>query len=128
MGWKFDSPASTAQPRKCSIWAVGIAQDNTVVVCQVNTVGFMADSGTNACMADSEADLVDCHDIPPVTVGLVLASDGAPVMHICNRMGYRIVAQEDGSVHQQLFLVNAQATDCIMSPDTIMQQTPDCVS
>jgi hypothetical protein len=79
-------------------------------------------------MADSEAHLVNCHNIPPVTVGLALTSDDAPVMHVCNIMGYMIMVQEDGSVHRQPFLVNIQATYCIMLPGAIIQQTPDCVS
>jgi hypothetical protein len=98
------------------------------MVYRVNAAGVMADSGGNACMANSEAHLVDCHDIPPVTVGLALASDDAPVMHVCSRMGYMITAQEDGTNHRQQFLVNAQATDCIVLPDAIIQQTPDWVS
>ena len=99
---------------------MGIAQDNAVIVCRVNAAGVMADSSAIVCMANSEMNLVDCHDIRQMTVGLALASDDAPIMHVCNRMGYMLMARE--------VLVNVQATDCIMLPDAIIQQTPDCVS
>ena len=86
----------------------------------MNAAGVMADSSAIVCMANSEMNLVDCHDIRQMTVGLALASDDAPIMHVCNRMGYMLMAREDGAVHRQPFLVNAQATDCIMSPDAII--------
>ena len=93
----------------------------------MDAAGVMADSDANTCMTDSEMNLGDCHDIRPVAVGLVLAPDDTPVMHVCRMMGYMIMVREDGAVHRQP-LVNAQATDCIMSPDAIIHQTLDCMS
>ena len=126
--WHIKGPALDRHPRECSIRMVGIVQESTDAVCQLDAAGVMTDSGANACMADLEENLVNCHDIHPVTVGLALASDDTLVMHICRRMGCMPITREDGEVHHQPFLVNTQATDCIMSPYTIIQQTPDCVS
>ena len=57
----------------CTVRAVGIAQDTTVVVKSVGAQGVLSDSGANLCMADSETHLVKCHDITPVLVGFALA-------------------------------------------------------
>ena len=81
--------------------------------------GVMADTGANVCMADSEVLLEDCYDIRPVTVGLAITLQKDPTMHTCDRMGYMLFTHKDGGIHRQPFLVNHQATDCIMSPDTI---------
>ena len=52
--------------------AVGIEQDRTVIVSRLRRRGVMADSGANACMADSEDNLVDCHDMYLVEAGLAI--------------------------------------------------------
>ena len=43
----------TAAPQICAMWAVGIAQDEAVVIYRVMTNGIMANSSVNMCMADS---------------------------------------------------------------------------
>ena len=112
----------------CTICMVGIVQDATVIVYHMTATGVMADTGANACMADSEVLLEGCHDTRPVTVGLAIASQKDQTMHTCDRMGYMLFTREDGGAHRQLFLVNHQATDCIMSSDAIARQVAGCVS
>ena len=126
--WDVSPTAMTEPSRVCVMCAVGINQDAAVIVCRVTRAGVMADSGANACMDDSEVNFVNCHNIRPVTMGLAIASESTPVIHVCRCMGYMLMTREDGRVHRQLFLVNTQATNCIMSPDAIAQQVLDCVS
>lgn len=111
----------------CTVQVVGIDQETVVIVYRLTATGVMTDSGANACMADLETHLVDCHRIRPVTVGLTLAAQTDPTMHICDRMGYMVFTREGGGLHGQSFPVNHQATDCIMLPDAIAHQTADCV-
>ena len=47
----------------CTTRTVKIEQDKTIILCRMIQKGVMADSGANACMSDSEAHLVGCHDI-----------------------------------------------------------------
>ena len=89
--------------------------------------GVLSNTVANLCMADSEENLVQCHDIVPVSVGLALKSGETPMMHVCSWMGYMPLARDDGTTHMQPFLVNSAATDCILSPDAIARQSKDCV-
>ena len=43
-------------------------------------------------------------------------------------MGYILMRREDGTMHRQPFLVNTPSADCIMSPDAIAQQVPNCIN
>ena len=86
----------------------------------------LADSGANTCMKRTEDGLEDCHDISPVTVSLALSSDDTNLTPFhCTRMGYLPMLRTDGKLHRQPFLVNAHATDMIMSPDAILSSCQD---
>ena len=54
---------------ECIIRMVGIGNGGEVVVRAMTVNGFLSDTGANLCMADSEENLVQCHDITPVSVG-----------------------------------------------------------
>ena len=103
------------------IRTIGIVQDPEVRILKMDMNGIMSDSGANTCMAGSEENLIGCHDIPPVTLGLALHSDQEPTRYQCTRMGFLPMAREDGTAHLQPFLVNSQATEFIMSPEAILQ-------
>jgi len=113
---------------ECSIKMIGIELFGEVIVKMLVAGGVLSDSGANVCMADTEEHLVRCHDIAPVAVGLALKSGDTPVMHECTRMGYMEMTREDGTTHLQPFLVNTNATDCIISPDAVARQSDDCVT
>ena len=115
------------QAAECIVRIVGIGNWKEVIVRAMNVNGVLSDTGANSCMADTEDNLVQCHDIAPVSVGLALKSGETPIMHVCSCMGYMPLAREDGTTHMQPFFVNSAATDCILSPDTIARQSRDCV-
>ena len=111
---------------ECVVRMIGIQQDVSVLVCRTKETDALTDSGSNSYMAYSEMHLVDSHDIMPMTVWLALTSDDTPVMYECTQLGYLPMMRDDGIVHRQPFLVNPQATDCMLSPDTIAQHLVDC--
>ena len=104
--WSGHNNGEKERVQACTIRTVGINQDTTVIVYSMTATGVMDGSGANACIADSEVLLVDCHSIRPVTVGLVIAAQKDPTMHTCNHMGYMLFTRQDGGVHRQPFLVN----------------------
>jgi hypothetical protein len=97
---------------------VGVRNGGKVVVKAMTANGVLSNTDANSCM-DSELHLVQCHGIEPVAVGLALKLGETPMMHVCSRMGYMLLAREDGTTHLQPFLVNGDVTDCILSPDAI---------
>ena len=113
---------------ECIVRMAGIGNWEEVIVRAMTANGVLSDTGANSCMADSEDNLIQCHNIAQVSVGLALKSGETTVMHVCSRMGYMPLAREDGTTHMQPFLVNSAATDCILSPDTIARQSRDCVT
>ena len=72
-------------------------------------------------MIPTEDTLVGCHDISPVTLGLALKSDEAPVHHQCTWMGFLPMSGEDGTTNLQPCLVNPNAINPIMSPEAVLQ-------
>ena len=84
---------------------VGIAQDRSVVTCKVQRKGLLADNGANAYMPDSEENLVDCHDIPPVAIRLAIGGEEETSIHKCTHMGYLEMRCEDGVMHRQPILI-----------------------
>ena len=56
--WSNDDYEEKGRVQACTIHTVGIDQDAAVIVYRMAATGLMADSGTNACMADLEVLLV----------------------------------------------------------------------
>ena len=118
---------------KCSVRTIGLSGPKDVFpklfrLNQLEQDDVMADTGANSCMADSELHLVNCRDIKPVRIGLALKSSGPATNYTCSHMGYLPMTREDGFLHHQPFLVNRYASDTIMSPEAIMQSSPDFAS
>ena len=85
--WVDVCPGDAHMVRACKARAVGIP-DGRATVCRIKTAGIMADSGANACMANSEDVLVECHNVQPVSVGLTIEDGKEEIVHYCTRMGY----------------------------------------
>ena len=85
--WEDVCPGDAHMVRACKARAVGIP-DGRATVCRIKTAGIMADSGANACMANSEDVLVGCHNVQPVSVGLAIEDGKEETVHYCTRMGY----------------------------------------
>jgi hypothetical protein len=94
--WPNNDCEDKGMVQACTIRTVGIDQDATVMVYRMTATGVMADTGTNACMADSEVLLEGCHGIRPVMVGLAIVSQKDLIMHTCARMGYLHVIHTRG--------------------------------
>ena len=111
---------------ECTIGTLDVSGD-TIRMYKLDKKEVMANSGANSCMADTEAYLIGCHDITPITLGLALKLDESAQQLKCSRMGYLPMRRIDRGVHHQPFLINDHATDSIMSPEAIMQFCKDVV-
>ncbi|KAL9185818.1 hypothetical protein ACHAXT_003595 [Thalassiosira profunda] len=83
----------------------------------------MADTGANVDITPTESMLVGVRDIAPVKIGVALNGEGddGAIAGYCTRMGYLPMARVDGTTHFQPFLVHPNASDHIMSPDSVMR-------
>ena len=79
----------------------------------------LSDTGSNICLTNNESILTDVKDIDPVSVGVAVASTAA--LTPCVKKGYLPMPLTDGSIHMQMFLLHADASDTIISPECIMR-------
>ena len=79
----------------------------------------MADTGANVCITNDESILVDVVDIDPIPLGVAVKSLDS-VASLCTRRGLLPIPLLDGTYHYQPFLVNANASDTILSPAHVM--------
>ena len=85
----------------------------------------MADTGANVCMGPYTDSLMDVHDITPVPVGLAVEPTTTQEVSYCKQMGYLPIPRLDDTIHLQPVLINADATDFIISPEAILQASDD---
>ena len=85
----------------------------------------MVDGGANIGIAPNEDALISVKTISPVKVGLALFSDGQELQSMCRQMGYLPVDRLDGTLHYQPMLVHESATDIIISPQSIVESSPN---
>ena len=79
----------------------------------------MADTGANVCITSDESILVDVVDIDPIPLGVAVKSSDINAS-LCTRRGLLPIPLLDGTYHYQPFLVNANASDTILSPAHVM--------
>ena len=76
-----DAATDLSIANSCCIRTIGIVQDPEVRILKMDTNGIISDSGANTCMAGSEENLIGCHNILPVTLGLALHLDQEPTKY-----------------------------------------------
>ncbi|KAL9178452.1 hypothetical protein ACHAXT_003782 [Thalassiosira profunda] len=110
---------------KPTVRAIGLYSDPCRVfrVHAPSTNGVMADTGANVDITPTESMLVGVRDIAQVKIGVALNGEGddGAIAGYCTRMGYLPMARVDGTTHFQPFLVHPNASDHIMSPDSVMR-------
>ena len=119
-------------PIRCSVRAIGLQPGENVGIRILSVctgadslLSAMVDGGANIGIAPNEDALVGVKTISPVKVGLALSSDGVEAHGMCRRMGYLPVDRLDGTLHYQPMLVHESATDIIISPQSIVESSPD---
>lgn len=85
----------------------------------------MVDSGANVCIKRDAQGLVNVRTIRPVTVNLALDGSASLQYQPCTELGYLPMLRTDGVEHLQPFLIHPAATDTIMSPESVVQSSPD---
>ena len=82
----------------------------------------MLDSGANCCITNRLDVLVDVCDIAPFRIGLAL--DGENAVHsFCTKRGLLPLPLNDGGFYYQSVFYNPDATDTILSPQAICEDS-----
>jgi len=89
------------------------------------TEGKMADSGANCCMTNNWKLLEDIELLPnPIQVGIALEKrDSAVEMTLCKHIGNLPIECDDGYIIRTPCFYNPHATDTIISPQAILDQS-----
>jgi len=90
-------------------------------------IAHLADTGANCCLCHDESILVGVHSITPVSIGVATTPDQKSDISYCTRMGYLPLPRTDNTNHMQLFYCTPKASGVIMSPECIMNTSPDIV-
>ena len=94
---------------------------NSPRLCLVTKTG-MLDSGANCCITNRLDVLVDVCDIAPFRIGLAL--DGENAVHsFCTKHGLLPLPLNDGGFYYQSVFYNPDATDTILSPQAICEDS-----
>ena len=84
--------------------------------------GGMIDSGANCCITNSLKCLVDVIDIPPFAIGVAITGTDT-VKSYCTKRGLLPLPLVDGSYYFQHVFYNPDATDTILSPQAIVDDS-----
>ena len=89
--------------------------------------GKMADSGANCCMTNNWKLLENIELLPlPIQVGITLEKvDSTAEMTACTHVGTLPIECDDGHIIHTPCFYNPHATDTIISPQAILDQSPD---
>ena len=82
-----------------------------------NRTGELIDTGGNFNMTNRLSDLVNVVPIKPFTIGMAAKEDKST--SVCTHRGDFPLPMLDGSTFYTLVYYNAQASDCILSPEAI---------
>ena len=109
--------AINAQSRVCAIHQADAHLVHHIT--KVNTSDNLADTGANINMGNNLSALVDVVDIKPFTVSLALDSQGKMESLQCTKKGKLPLSCTNGSIHYTTMFYNTDATDMIISPQAI---------
>jgi len=89
--------------------------------------GKMTDSGANCCMSNNWKLLENIELLPhPIQVGIALEkADSTAEMTACTHVGTLPIECDDGQIIHTPCFYNPHATDTIISPQAILDQSPD---
>ena len=126
-------------PIDCRIRAIGINNDNTsLYISELNpsvaralrlhtsATGELIDGGANVGMTSDKSKLIGVRAIDPTPIGL--AVDDTVTKSICVEMGFLPMNKVDGTIHYQPMLIHPEASDTILSPDSVLRASKDLVT
>ena len=97
---------------------------STPTVLKAQTDGRLVDGGSNTTITNDPSVLVDVHDIPPIAVNLALTTNNGDSDHqTCTQQGLLPLHCDDGDIHYQPLLINANANETITSPQSIIDNS-----
>ncbi|KAL7528065.1 hypothetical protein ACHAWF_009840 [Thalassiosira exigua] len=85
------------------------------------------DGGSNICLTNTLALLLDVVDISPVPVSVAIEDD-SPATFLCTAKGSLPLRMDNGTIHYQPTFYCADAVETIISPQAILNSRDDFVS
>ena len=85
--------------------------------------GELIDGGANVGMTPDASKLIGVRAIDPTPIGLAVGDN--VTQSVCNEMGFLPMNKIDGTIHYQPMLIHPQASDTILSPDSVLRASKD---
>ena len=95
---------------------------NPVVFRLSEDTGQMMDTGANCCITNNLSCLVDIESIPPFAVGVAVSGETV-TPSLCTKRGFIPLPLPNGDHYFQRVYYNENATDTIMSPQAIVEDS-----
>ena len=101
------------------VTATAIIEGKHPVVFRQSVTGSLYDTGANVTITKHKSELVEVEPITPFSVGLATTVEGGPKPSQCTHRGFLPIPMVNGDIHYQRAYYNADASDTIISPQAI---------